>query len=64
MRGKRERVKTPEETQDAARSPARQWVLDYRACLLKEEEKMREGRKERAGIGKERRKETQLCFKS
>lgn len=54
MNGKRERVKTPEETQDAARLPACQWGLDYRACLLKEERN--EGGKERAGIGREGRR--------
>lgn len=59
MRGKRERVKTPGETQDAARPPASgAWTTEH---VLLEEERNEEG-KERAGIGKERRKETQLCF--
>lgn len=48
--GKGERVKTPEETQDAALPPACQWGLDYRVGFV-------EGRKKHGREGESRDRE-------
>lgn len=48
--------------QRKSKMPACQWGLDYRDYFVEGRKEGREGGKEGAGIGKERKKETRLCF--